>query len=114
MIIFGAYDNENDYFIFTAGCLGQTEQEITMECGCGRSPTGKCIGWHKLSEEEYQEKLKEDKDKEKEKDQKFWKLHIGCKTLFLNKIRQQVKIRGKLNLLSQKVYQGIKQTFDFN
>ena len=27
------------------------------DCGCGRSPTGKCIGWHKLSEEEYQEKL---------------------------------------------------------
>ena len=24
-----------------------------------RSPTGKCIGWHKLSEEEYQQKLKE-------------------------------------------------------
>ena len=23
-----------------------------MECGCGRSPTGKCIGWHNLSEEE--------------------------------------------------------------
>lgn len=22
-------------------------------CGCGRSPTGKCIGWHKLSEEDY-------------------------------------------------------------
>ena len=22
-------------------------------CGCGRSPTGKCIGWHGLSEEEY-------------------------------------------------------------
>ena len=30
-----------------------------MDCGCGRSPTGKCIGWHKLSEEEYQQKLKE-------------------------------------------------------
>mgnify|MGYP001271302449 CR=1 FL=1 len=30
-----------------------------MECGCGRSPTGKCIGWHKLSEEEYLEKLEE-------------------------------------------------------
>ena len=29
------------------------------ECGCGRSPNGKCIGWHGLSEEEYQEKLKE-------------------------------------------------------
>jgi len=24
----------------------------------GRSPTGKCIGWHKLSEEEYAEALK--------------------------------------------------------
>lgn len=26
------------------------------KCGCGRSPTGKCIGWHGLSEEEYQAK----------------------------------------------------------
>ncbi len=23
------------------------------KCGCGRSPTGKCIGWHALSEDEY-------------------------------------------------------------
>ena len=23
------------------------------QCGCGRSPTGKCIGWHGLTEEEY-------------------------------------------------------------
>jgi hypothetical protein len=23
-------------------------------CGCGRSPTGKCCGWHGLSEEMYQ------------------------------------------------------------
>jgi hypothetical protein len=22
-------------------------------CGCGRSPTGKCIGWHGLSEDEF-------------------------------------------------------------
>lgn len=28
-------------------------------CGCGRSPTGKCIGWHSLTNEEYQAKLKE-------------------------------------------------------
>ena len=28
-----------------------------MACGCGRSPTGECIGWHSLPEEEYQEKL---------------------------------------------------------
>jgi hypothetical protein len=26
-------------------------------CGCGRSPTGKCIGWHSLTEEQYKEKL---------------------------------------------------------
>jgi len=25
-------------------------------CGCGRSPTGLCVGWHKLTEEEYKEK----------------------------------------------------------
>jgi hypothetical protein len=24
------------------------------KCGCGRSPTGKCIGWHGLSEDMYQ------------------------------------------------------------
>ena len=35
-----------------------------MACGCGRSPTGKCIGWHAFSEEEYQKTLKEYKDKE--------------------------------------------------
>jgi hypothetical protein len=28
-------------------------------CGCGRSPTGKCIGWHSLSEEDYQRELAE-------------------------------------------------------
>lgn len=27
------------------------------KCGCGRSPTGKCIGWHGLSEAEFQSKL---------------------------------------------------------
>lgn len=26
-------------------------------CGCGRSPTGKCIGWHGLTEEQYQAAL---------------------------------------------------------
>lgn len=24
------------------------------KCGCGRSPDGKCIGWHGLTEEQYQ------------------------------------------------------------
>jgi hypothetical protein len=27
------------------------------KCGCGRSPNGKCIGWHGLTEEQYQEAL---------------------------------------------------------
>jgi|TARA_B110000240_G_scaffold31569_1_gene33841 hypothetical protein len=43
---------------------------MNMECGCGRSPTGKCIGWHNLSEEEYQKKLKEYKDKDSKNDEK--------------------------------------------
>ena len=25
-------------------------------CSCGRSPTVKCVGWHDLSEEQYQQK----------------------------------------------------------
>jgi hypothetical protein len=28
-------------------------------CGCGRSPNGKCCGWHGLSEEQYQIVLEE-------------------------------------------------------
>lgn len=28
-------------------------------CGCGRSPTGDCIGWHGLTEEQYQIKKSE-------------------------------------------------------
>lgn len=27
------------------------------KCGCGRSPTGKCIGWHGLTESAYQTAL---------------------------------------------------------
>ena len=38
------------------------------DCGCGRSPTGQCIGWHNLTEEEYQEELKELEEKMKEQE----------------------------------------------
>ena len=31
-------------------------------CGCGRSPTGDCIGWHNLTNESYQKKLAEHQD----------------------------------------------------
>ena len=26
------------------------------ECKCGRSPSGKCVGWHNLTEDQYMEK----------------------------------------------------------
>ena len=35
----------------------QETAEKVGACGCGRSPTGKCIGWHGLTEEEYQSEL---------------------------------------------------------
>jgi hypothetical protein len=45
----------------------ENESEIGR-CGCGRSPTGKCIGWHGLNEEQlkaaqekYQAQLTENK-----------------------------------------------------
>jgi hypothetical protein len=34
-----------------------------MSCGCGRSPTGKCVGWHSLTEDQYHIKLKEYNEK---------------------------------------------------
>ena len=30
--------------------------ENKVSSTCGRSPTGKCVGWHNLSEEDYQSK----------------------------------------------------------
>ena len=38
------------------------------KCGCGRSPSGKCIGWHGLSEAAYQVRLSEYNKKEELKD----------------------------------------------
>jgi hypothetical protein len=32
----------------------EENNEDVGKCGCGRSPTGKCCGWHGLSEELYQ------------------------------------------------------------
>ena len=36
--------------------------EAAGKCGCGRSPTGKCCGWHALTESAYQERLAEYQD----------------------------------------------------
>ena len=32
-------------------------------CGCGRSPTGQCIGWHGLTEQAFQQRLSEYKSR---------------------------------------------------
>lgn len=31
----------------------ENNQPKGPKCGCGRSPNGKCVGWHALSFEEY-------------------------------------------------------------
>ena len=36
-------------------------------CGCGRSPTGKCVGWHNLTEVQYAEKRAQWEAKQAEK-----------------------------------------------
>lgn len=38
-------------------------------CGCGRSPTGKCCGWHALTEEAYQQHRAEYEDAQIQKQQ---------------------------------------------
>lgn len=43
---------------------------MSVECGCGRSPTGFCIGWHNLTESAYEEKLSEYHKKQEEKNNK--------------------------------------------
>jgi hypothetical protein len=35
------------------------QEQRVIPCGCGRSPTGRCIGWHKLGEDQFREKLAE-------------------------------------------------------
>ena len=38
-------------------------------CQCGRSPTGLCIGWHSLTEEQYEERKKKYEELSEEKKQ---------------------------------------------
>jgi hypothetical protein len=37
----------------------QTSKTNFGACGCGRSPTGKCCGWHALTEDQYRAKKDE-------------------------------------------------------
>jgi hypothetical protein len=42
-------------------------------CGCGRSPTGDCIGWHGLTEEMYNQKKNEwELNEYKKQAQELW------------------------------------------
>ena len=41
--------------------------ETAGRCGCGRSPTGVCCGWHALTEDAYQRRLAEYRDSEQQK-----------------------------------------------
>jgi hypothetical protein len=41
-----------------------------MSCTCGRSPTGRCVGWHNLTEEQYLEKKAQYEERQKEKEKK--------------------------------------------
>ena len=42
-----------------------TRRVNMADCNCGRSPTGKCVGWHGLSEQQYQEKKSTYEDKQR-------------------------------------------------
>jgi hypothetical protein len=42
----------------------QENKEQFGSCGCGRSPTGKCCGWHALPKDIYEQKLKEFQEKQ--------------------------------------------------
>lgn len=44
----------------------EKNKEKFGSCPCGRSPTGRCIGWHNLSESRYQEELKKYLEKNRE------------------------------------------------
>lgn len=37
----------------------QAKPGTVGQCGCGRSPTGKCCGWHALTEDQYRAKKDE-------------------------------------------------------
>jgi hypothetical protein len=50
--------DENWNRIFNKGKIMSQDMEQTKKgtCGCGRSPTGDCCGWHGLTEEDFQQR----------------------------------------------------------
>jgi hypothetical protein len=55
------FDNNWDLIFNKGNVMGEQK---TGTCGCGRSPTGDCVGWHNLTVEQYQSKLQEQTLKE--------------------------------------------------
>ena len=59
------------------GCVNIVVRDLNMYhkmrgCSCGRSPTGLCIGWHRLTKEEYEKKkIEYEKLSEEEKKTAF-------------------------------------------
>jgi hypothetical protein len=57
--VFGSLSDFKSYRNITGEQLMQVRVKENAEefgkCGCGRSPTGKCIGWHGLNEEQLKE-----------------------------------------------------------
>ena len=51
------FDNNWDNIFRKKEMTPSVAQMKTGTCGCGRSPTGDCIGWHALSEAEFQSNL---------------------------------------------------------
>jgi len=49
-----------------ASCDGQGGINDMSKCGCGRSPTGMCKGWHELTAEEFEAKLEKFKQENPE------------------------------------------------
>ena len=48
--------------IFNKDKSVQVKEKEIGRCGCGRSPIGKCIGWHGLTEDAYKEALEKYKE----------------------------------------------------
>lgn len=56
--VINAYDNERLVSQYDKENMSPSVKQMQSgSCGCGRSPTGNCCGWHGLTESQYQEKL---------------------------------------------------------
>jgi hypothetical protein len=52
-----AYYDNYDLIFRKKDMSPSVEQMKKGSCGCGRSPSGDCCGWHGLTEEQYREEL---------------------------------------------------------